>query len=76
MTNEDRFQNWWGKGGQDIATKLYSEQAENNIYVNLNERVKEYYGEGAIGDEAAENNVFWYELERLAKENKLHLKKV
>jgi len=36
--------------------------------------MKEYYGEGSIGDETAENNVFWYELERLAKENNLHLK--
>jgi len=75
MKNENRFQEWWlNEGGQDIATKIFSEQAEKNISQNLNERVKEFYGEESIGNESAENNVFWYEVESLAKENNLHLK--
>jgi hypothetical protein len=75
MNNKEiNFEDWWfNNKGQDKATKRFSEQAENNIALNLNERVKELYGENSIGDESAENNVFWYEVERLAKENSMHL---
>ena len=73
LIKEEIFQDWWGKGGQDIATKMYKEQVELNLSTNLNELVKEYYGENSISDETAETNVFWYEIEKLARENKIHL---
>lgn len=72
--DDDRFDEWWVNGGQDIATREFEKQAEENIKDDLDKRVKEFYGENSIGDETAENNVFWYEVERLAKVNKLHLR--
>jgi len=71
--NDADFDTWWFGGGQDIATKVYGEQAEKNIANNIDERVSSLYEKTSIGDEASENNVFWNEVERLAKANGLHL---
>ena len=75
----DNFEKWWMNGGQEIATGIYSEQAETNILPKLAELPPYVPERNTAYDnnlEAEANNIFWDELERLARENDLHLKQI
>ena len=72
------FDDWWCKeGGQDIATRVFSEQAEKNIAPEL-AKLRNFNPEDNTFEsnqlEVISNNMFWDEVDRLARENNLHIK--
>ena len=64
------FEDWWSNGGQIIAEKKFSKQAEENIKDKLNAMsafVPEENSYESNRLEVEANNLFWDELERLAR---------
>jgi len=77
MNKQEIFDKWWvNQNGQNIATRIYGEQAEKNILPKLAE-LPTFTPEDNTYEsnnlEAISNNIFWDEVQRLAKENNLHL---
>jgi streptomycin 6-kinase len=75
ITEQEVFDNWFMQGGQEIATRIYGEQAEKNIAPRLAELPKFTPEDNTFESnnlEGISNNIFWNEVERLAQENKLH----
>lgn len=75
--DEEAFQTWWREGGQDIADRIYSEEAKLNVQNEL-DALGSFDSEANTGDdnntEIEYNNIISREIERLAKANNLHLK--
>lgn len=64
------FEDWWFNGGQSIAEIKFSKQAEENIKDKLNAMptfVPEENSYESNQLEVEANNLFWDELERLAR---------
>lgn len=77
ITEQEVFDKWFMQGGQEIATRLFGEQAEINIKPKLSELPKFVPEDNTYESnhlEGVSNGIFWDEVERLAYENKLHLK--
>lgn len=76
MNKVINFEDWWINGGQDKASKIYSEQAEQNIAPQL-ALMPSFVAEDNTYKsnrlESESNRLFWDEVERLAKENKMHI---
>jgi len=75
MKKTSDFDAWWCNGGQGIAERKYTEELEKKFTDKkfLNEKVKEFYGESLVDNKDAENNTFWYVMEQMARDSKLHL---
>lgn len=77
MNKQEIFDNWWvNQNGQNIATRIYGDEAEQNILPKL-QKLPTFTPEDNTYEsntlEAISNNIFWDEVQRLAKENNLHL---
>ncbi len=69
-TKEDQFQDWWfNQNGFWIAEKIYGEQAEKNAL-----KIESVAPKEELNEDGFITNLYTDELEKLAKENKLHLK--
>ena len=71
------FEFWWiNQNGQARAGSVYGEQAEVNIAPKLAELPPFTPEDNTVESnnlETLSNNIFWDEVERLARENNLHL---
>jgi hypothetical protein len=75
--DDTEFMDWWMNGGQDIADTIYGEEAKQNVQAEL-DALGSFDSEANMADdnntEIEYNNIISNEIERLARENNLHLK--
>ena len=66
---EEAFQDWYfNQGGFKIAESVYSKQAEKNAL-----KIESVAPKEVLNEDGFITNLYTDELEKLAKENKLHL---